>query len=305
MADLWFPGTTRRGTGGTTIHPMAGDTSVRKATHHATEGDSLWGAVHWIERPDHRGFYSLIIDGRTGESVQWIQANRAARSMASGWSPGWNRSGTINIQIGWVGWSKNDPMRQARPDVLEKVLQWTDSWGVPRTMPSGPFNNNRKVGSDWRTKSGHYSHSQAPNNISSDPGRPPDALLYPDRVEECLMGLKDGNLNGNDMQVQPSEAVYVNWRQERDWHVEGAANIKLRGQLWLEIEHRADGPVTVSVGEMVDGKFSKIRREDHPAARCRTNLMVNAKDNIRIRVTNPTAKPVNVTNLAFRARWCD
>ena len=310
-----FPGSRRWNTSGTYFYPMSRETPVLKMTHHATEGDSLTGAASWMSRPGHKGFYTLLIDPKTGESIQFCDADRAARGMAPGWNPGTNRSGQINIQVGWVGWSKNNPMRLAEETgVLEKVLKWADGWGIRRVMPSGPFETNNHNLNDWKTKSGHYAHGlQAPYNSGSDPGRAPDALLKPSKTKGCCdMSHEYGQLSGPDkLVIKPGTSVWVAWpnQEKKGFHGKSSARLKLKGPATISFEHKANGALTVSM-VLINTKTGKPTgggdHQDHEAGRHLTTNLMKVKDGqvVAVRLSNEGRVDVTASKMQVRCQWC-
>ena len=295
---------------------MSRDTKVRKVVWHATEGGSLLGAADWMAR--NGSFYTLLVEPRSGEALSFCSATRAARSMAPGWNPGNNRSGEVCIQIAFVGYSKDNPMRVAEDSgVLEELLKWTDSWGVPRVMPSGPFENGNRNLNDWRTKSGHYAHRQAPYNSGSDPGRAPDALMGRGNVTKgcCDMGHEYGQLSGLDkLVIKSGTSVWVAWpnQEKKGFHDKSSARLKLDGPATISFEHKANGALTVSM-VLINTKTNETTgggdHQDHGAGRhLTTNLMkVNKKKNqvVAIRLANEGRTDVTASKMQVRCQWCE
>lgn len=170
MADEWMPGATRyhrRDDGGA----MAG--GPPRVVWHTTEGGESARQFRNMQYPSH-----LVWQPTTGEIVQLIPANRAGRALENrGGGVETNRMGRCCIQIEVVG-------RAARPFTgtsmrgLDKILAWLDSWDIPRTFPAGAPGGSNMYGPNpqrnsatWRTRAGHFGHSQVPENAHWDPGQ--------------------------------------------------------------------------------------------------------------------------------------
>lgn len=113
----------------------------------------------------------------TGEIVQMIPANRAGRGLENR-SGGvqTNRGGSVVIQIEVVAQAKN-PFTDTVCKNLDKIMDWLRSWGIPDVWPAGNPGGSEMYGpnpqrttSNW-SKSGHFTHSQVPENSHWDAGR--------------------------------------------------------------------------------------------------------------------------------------
>ncbi|MFG2085445.1 MULTISPECIES: hypothetical protein [unclassified Spirillospora] len=117
------------------------------------------------DRPPH-----LVWHPGTGEIVQLLPATRAARHL--GGRVG--HEGRVCVQIMVIGQSRT-PFTGTPLSGIDAIVQWLDSWGVPRHWPAGPplpspqsyhANRDRK---DW-ARGGHYGASQVPLVDRPDPG---------------------------------------------------------------------------------------------------------------------------------------
>ncbi|MGP4029666.1 hypothetical protein [Actinomadura sp. 3N407] len=117
------------------------------------------------DRPPH-----LVWHPGTGETVQLLPATRAARLL--GGRVG--HEGRVCVQIMVVGQART-PFTGTLLTGLDAIVQWLDSWSVPRRWPAGPplpspqsyhADRSRK---DW-ARGGHYGASQVPLVDRPDPG---------------------------------------------------------------------------------------------------------------------------------------
>lgn len=113
----------------------------------------------------------------TGEIVQMIPANKAGRGLENR-SGGvqTNRGGSVVIQIEVVA-QASDPFTKTACKNLDKIMDWLRSWGIPDVFPAGSPGgsesygpNSQRTVTNW-SKSGHFGHSQVPENSHWDPGK--------------------------------------------------------------------------------------------------------------------------------------
>jgi hypothetical protein len=148
-----------------TWDPASGDlgnysSGPYKIVHHTTEGTTYSGA---------RQEYATV--------YQHIDTARVARALRN--EPGGietNRASAVQIElIGFAGRPK-DPRTLANVAGLCPWIEQTH--GVPQTWPNGhprePLNGqnpggHNRDGTNWTTRSGHYGHSQVPENTHWDP----------------------------------------------------------------------------------------------------------------------------------------
>jgi hypothetical protein len=200
VTDAWMPGAerTRAATDGgalkggaprTVWQALGSDPRICSARSAAESLDQL-------HRPSH-----LVWNPLNGEIVQLIPAVRAARSL--GWPEGVeqlcrptgdqlrqatapkpeppagafceiNAEGRLCVQICVVAYAW-EPFTSGPMVGLQEILDWLDSWGMPRTWPAGrpaPFPHghasyrNRRL---W-ARGGHFGASQVPDWTATGPG---------------------------------------------------------------------------------------------------------------------------------------
>jgi hypothetical protein len=113
----------------------------------------------------------------TGHIEQFIPASQSARALVA-----WNEDGRVNIQVeafftpGCVVDGVKYATLADTPCVgLETILQWMDSFGIPRVWPLGSpqWQGNSRDANVWNTQGGHYGHCNVPDNTHTDPGPMP------------------------------------------------------------------------------------------------------------------------------------
>lgn len=188
MPDLWLPGVTR--------NPQPGGVPLDRSmparcTWHAT-ADRIDEAGY---QPPFRnvanylataGYWPhLMWDPVTGELEQAYPADVGGRALSR-----WNEDGAVHIQVevyfsaGAIRDTPDGPRRYQSiaetPCVgLDRILAWTDSWGIPRLWPVGEPDGSRQDNLDaWNTRAGHYAHAQVPGENHVDPG-PMPPITFP------------------------------------------------------------------------------------------------------------------------------
>jgi hypothetical protein len=144
-----------------------------KIVHHTTEGSSAAGAFAAFAK--NRSAPHFTVDETT--IFQHIDTDVAARALRN--APGGvetNRASAVQIEVvGFAGTNKKAPTLKN----VARLCRWLETTHqVPRVWPSGfpktakngadPGGHNRDAG-NWTTKSGHYGHSQVPENVHWDP----------------------------------------------------------------------------------------------------------------------------------------
>ncbi|MFK3889074.1 N-acetylmuramoyl-L-alanine amidase [Sphingomonas sp. NPDC079357] len=144
-----------------------------KIVHHTTEGSSASGAFAAFRK--NRSDPHFTVDRTT--VYQHIDTDVAARALRN--APGGvqtNRDSAVQIEVvGFAGANKH-------PQTLKNVARlcrWIEkTHQVPRQWPAGPprsplnggdpggHNRDPKI---WEATSGHYGHSQVPENVHWDP----------------------------------------------------------------------------------------------------------------------------------------
>lgn len=153
-----------------------------RATEHVMVTPYSWSALQAARFLISQGTEAhLTLHPITGQAVQMVPANRAARALANR-SGGvqTNRQGRYNIQTEVVampnGYTKD--VTEAGKAILAARANWLDSLGVDRVWASGrpPSSyaeaNNGSSRNEWRwlNKSGWFGHSEVPENSHWDPG---------------------------------------------------------------------------------------------------------------------------------------
>lgn len=117
----------------------------------------------------------LVWNPETGEMVQMIPANRGGRGLVNR-SGGvqTNNGGSIVFQIEVVGRAK-EPWTNGPCKNLDTIVSFLRDLGVPDEWPAGDLKpypasyGGTRSTSAW-AKSGHFGHSQVPENDHGDPG---------------------------------------------------------------------------------------------------------------------------------------
>jgi hypothetical protein len=145
-----------------------------KIIHHTTEGSSAAGAFAAFKT--NRSDPHFTVDGmKIFQHIDTNEAARALRNAAGGVQT--NRDSAIQIElVGFAGSRKNIPALQN----VARLCRWLEAThAIPQVWPNGPprpHNNGRDPGghnrdaATWDSKSGHYGHSQVPENSHWDPG---------------------------------------------------------------------------------------------------------------------------------------
>jgi hypothetical protein len=187
MADLWLPGATRKPTnnGGT----MDG-TGGARAVHHITwdRNASATAPADLVPYENLAAYFGgggagnaphILADPFTGRFTQFIPADRSARALVNATGGvQTNRHGTACLQIEWlffpycrVDGKVYAELKDAPGKGLPEIMAWLRSWGVPDVWPMGtPDWSGHRDPAVWQERSGHYGHSQVPENDHTDPG---------------------------------------------------------------------------------------------------------------------------------------
>lgn len=159
-----------------------------KIVHHTTEGTSYEGArsAYAAKKVDP---HFTVAGNRIYQHVDTNRAARALKNLAGGVET--NRDSAVQIEVvGFAGRAKDITTLKKVAD----LCRWIESeHGVPQDWPNGrprasangqdPGGHNRDP-SNWDSNSGHYGHSQVPENIHWDPGYTESevALVTPDAI---------------------------------------------------------------------------------------------------------------------------
>jgi len=190
MADRYLPGTE--------LHllddaPMAGDGGARTIWHITWDKNATAAAPADLVPFDNLvGYFTssgsgaaphLIWDPFTGRIAQLFSATSRSKSVIN--APGGvetNRKGDVCIQIETLFFPYcrvNGKVYATVADTpckgLDRIMAWLRSWGVPDVWPMGaPDWSSHRNATVWNTQSGHYGHSQVPENDHTDPGPMPN-----------------------------------------------------------------------------------------------------------------------------------
>ena len=169
MADAWLPGAGRlhsRHDGG----PLQG--GAPRTVWHTSENDPLAISARSVaERLEQRGKNSHVVwNPRTGEIVQMVPATQAALLLPEGVG----REGRRCLQIVVVGFAR-EPFTGGAMEGLETIMNWLDTWQVPRRWPAGeplPPPEAYAAGQDRKpwSRGGHFGVSQVPHAKGPAPG---------------------------------------------------------------------------------------------------------------------------------------
>ncbi|MFE2346495.1 peptidoglycan-binding protein [Kitasatospora cineracea] len=130
----------------------------------------------------------LVWDPFSGRIAQFFPATSRSKSVVN--LPGGvetNREGDICIQIETlffpycrVGGKVYATVADTPCKGLDRIMAWLRSWGVPDVWPMGAptWASNRSF-TVWASQSGHYGHSQVPENEHNDPGPMPNLFAVP------------------------------------------------------------------------------------------------------------------------------
>lgn len=140
----------------------------RKAVWHTSESgndsNAIYGVAEWVKRQQSE--YTIAWNPYTGQVVQFFAADQGARAVMNGYTIPANRHGKICIQVCVIGRGANAPLVKSPMKGRREIMEWLDSWGIPRKDITS---NNRSV-SKWK-ESGHTTHRSAPQpNDHTDPG---------------------------------------------------------------------------------------------------------------------------------------
>lgn len=183
-APLWLPGATRVGAWKDS-GVLTGN--AKKVVWHTTENDptkvSATTIANYLNKVGSQ--VHIIWNPVTGEIVQMIPANKGGRGLvnAAG-GVDTNTSGAIVVQIEVVG-QATKPFTDGPMKNLDKIIVWLRALGVPDVWPAGDLKpypasyGGVRSTSAW-AQSGHFGHSQVPENDHGDPGN-----IDQNKILEC------------------------------------------------------------------------------------------------------------------------
>lgn len=194
MADDFLPGTQRIPLDSA---PMVGDGGARTIWHYTGDRTATAAAPQdLVSFENLRAYFrdggagmapTLLWDPFTGRTVQYFPARSRAKAVQN--KPGGvetNRKGDVCIQIEVlffpycrVGGKVYATIADTPCVGLDGIMRWLRSWGVPDVWPMGrPDGRSQRSASTWDGRSGHYGHSQVPENDHTDPGIMPNIFSY-------------------------------------------------------------------------------------------------------------------------------
>lgn len=162
----WMPGAKNVGHHGEA--GQMGPGNERKVVWHTSESgndhSAIDGVVNWVKQQQSE--YTICWNPYTGQFRQLMPADVGARAVMNGYTIPANRHGKICIQVCVIGRGANAPLVKSPMKGRRELMEWLDSWGVPRKNITS---DNRSV-LEWK-KSGHTTHRSAPKpNDHTDPG---------------------------------------------------------------------------------------------------------------------------------------
>jgi hypothetical protein len=190
MPDLYLPGAERHDL---TSGAMAGDGGARTIWHitwdrnatAAAPADLLpFDALAGYFAGDGAGVAPHVLwDPFTGRTAQFHPATQFSKSVVN--APGGvetNRKGNVCIQIESLFFPYCRVAGRVYATLADTpcvglggIVDWLRSWGVPDVWPMGvPTWSANRSAATWDSHSGHYGHSQVPENDHTDPGPMPN-----------------------------------------------------------------------------------------------------------------------------------
>lgn len=173
--------------------PMAGDGGARVIWHITWDRNATAAAPADLLPFDNlAGYFAgggrgsaphILWDPFTGRTAQFFPATSRSKSVIN--APGGvetNRKGNVCIQVEvlFFPYCRVDgkvyaTLRDTPCVGLDRLVAWLRSWGVPDVWPMGePTWSSRRDAAAWNSRSGHYGHSQVPENDHTDPGPMPN-----------------------------------------------------------------------------------------------------------------------------------
>ena len=191
-----------------------------KIVHHTTEGSTYAGARAAYKAHRSEPHFSVAGD----QIFQHVDTGLAARSLKN--PPGGvetNRDSAVQIEVvGFAGSAKDVTTLRS----VAKLCRWIENeHGVPQKWPNGklrvstngrdPGGHNRSA-ANWDAETGHYGHSQVPENDHWDPAYSaaelaivtPDAVFDPHDELEAVAPMIAG---------RESELAAALWRWTSSW----------------------------------------------------------------------------------------
>ncbi|MFI6575010.1 hypothetical protein ACIBFB_04355 [Nocardiopsis sp. NPDC050513] len=184
MFDAWMPGAERID-GGRAPGP-SGIGAPRAVWTVTGSGPDAWSAEEEARRlvEESRSVH-LVWNPLTGEVVQSLAATRRSR-MPMGRTYRYalhvdhGNEGRVCLTVAVVARAE-EPFTDGPMLGLSPILEWLDSWDVPRRWPAGPPGHGGAPAEEleraW-SRGGHFSHDQVPGSPSKGPGPLDGARLF-------------------------------------------------------------------------------------------------------------------------------
>jgi len=215
MPELYMPGAaTSLQSGGVTLDTDMPPRAVWHITWDALKPDGSQPDFSAVSNYlKNQGYCPhLMWNPFTGFIEQFYPGNVGGRALTQ-----WNQDGAACIQIETfftpgcvVDGIKYMTVAETPAVNFDKILEWLDSYGIPREWPMGEpqwSGNSRDVGI-WNNRAGHYGHCNVPNNTHTDPGPMPDITK---KEDDALMAISEERFAALEKAVKNiSDAIFRN-----------------------------------------------------------------------------------------------
>lgn len=226
MADDWYDGAVviRAPAGGR----MEGPSGVRSVVWHTSESsphaDPAGIARYVIGRSSE---YHLVWNVYSGHVVQLLPAGQSARSLRNAGSLRTNRVGDVRIQICVVGRAADNPLASSPLAGWEGLRAWLADWGVPE-VDRVDLSRSRTT---W-ARSGHTTHSSAPGNDHTDPGRIDFDRLFgqPTSEEIDMLIIRQGTKS--PILIHGSSTTVIDEKSAKSMEKSGVPACKVTGDVY-------------------------------------------------------------------------
>ena len=218
MAKAWMPGA-RRIDGGD-ARTVVGVGAPRVVWTVTGSDPNVWSAREEALALLRRGQAPhLVWNPVNGEVAQLLAATRRA-GMALGSTSDHGRrlnhgdEGRVCVAVAVVA-TEREPFTDGPLRGLLALLEWLETWGVPRTWPAGPPGRpgaGREEAARAWSRGGHFGHDQVPGSVAAGPGhiRPErmSAEFFQRREKQEVSGLaEDSRVPHGHLEHQPSVII--------------------------------------------------------------------------------------------------
>lgn len=207
MAKAWMPGAER--IDGGLVRTVNGVGAPRVVWTVTGTDPTVWSARGEARRLIHQGGAThLVWNPVSGKVAQSLAATRRAGIVLGGASTGGHHldhgdEGRVCVVVAVVA-TEREPFTDGPMVGLFALLEWLDSWGVPRTWPAGSpgFGSmgSEQARRTW-SRGGHFGHDQVPGSTSTAPGhiRPERVLAgFSDVAKKQEVGALSGDSSASD-----------------------------------------------------------------------------------------------------------